>query len=386
MGLDAGFDMVPPLENNSMDNQRWLRFITAVKEAYKHDEQVRVEVNVVHFHAGEHPLLPFQGHKFRRFSSRISGPCSDVYDYLETVSYLARQYFGAQVVLWDESSGEDGFYDWGEVHNSIKSYDERLEKPVQIAPLRDALKQLPDVLQLQQRIEQIVDLQTAFVPARARPAIQKKLASRAWRDDWYQEDDDVPATKAQLEAELEELLEIQKTADACFNDEASECSWNSQVHYPLLRQATKWCSGVTNLPVTTARIAKEWAPVQVNGISATSSAETSVTKTKGQPSSAKMIDFALVLDESVNTDLGAAVRTALRQSTSVSVNHSDYGPLRYRPLGAPIETNVLAAANIGRTPMSVWAAGWFARMEAWAFETGVQAPSTLPVILVTELD
>ncbi|KAI7909570.1 hypothetical protein M0657_011786 [Pyricularia oryzae] len=87
-----------------------------------------------------------------------------------------------------------------------------------------------------------MDLQTAFVPARAKPVIQKKLASRAWRDDWYQEDDDVPATEGQLEAELEELLEIQRTANACFNDEASECSWNIQVHYPPLRQATKWGS------------------------------------------------------------------------------------------------------------------------------------------------
>lgn len=130
MGIDAGFDMVPPLGNNSMDHQKWLRFIAAIKETYEHDEQVRIEVNVIHFHAGEHPLLPFEGHKFRRFSSKISGACRGVYDYLETVSSIARQYFGAQVVWWDESSDQYGFYDWREVHNSIKSYDEvNMNKP-----------------------------------------------------------------------------------------------------------------------------------------------------------------------------------------------------------------------------------------------------------------
>ena len=73
MGIDAGFDMVPCLSKGAVDRRNWQSFIKTIKEHYQNDDLVEVKPNYIAFKAGEHPLLPFEGHKFLRFSSKISG-------------------------------------------------------------------------------------------------------------------------------------------------------------------------------------------------------------------------------------------------------------------------------------------------------------------------
>ena len=57
------------------------------------------------FKAGEHPLLPFEGHKFLRFSAKISGShANGVQKYIDTVIQVAQVHFGSRVKAWNEAS------------------------------------------------------------------------------------------------------------------------------------------------------------------------------------------------------------------------------------------------------------------------------------------
>ena len=60
---------------------------------------------------------------FRRFSSKISGPCGAAEEYVQTIRKLAISVFGYRVRYWS-SYGYDNepreFYDWGEVHEQRK--------------------------------------------------------------------------------------------------------------------------------------------------------------------------------------------------------------------------------------------------------------------------
>lgn len=125
MGIDAGFDMVPRLSQGLVDKQNWRRFIDVVQERYQADDQVEIKPNYIEFTVGEHPMLPFEGHKFLRFSAKTSGShAKGVEEYIHTVSQVARASFGSRVHTWNEAFDQWGFYKWSEVHASIKSYEQ----------------------------------------------------------------------------------------------------------------------------------------------------------------------------------------------------------------------------------------------------------------------
>ena len=125
MGIDAGFDMVPRLSKEVVDRDNWQSFLKIIKERYQDDDLVEVKPNYILFKAGEHPLLPFEGHKFLRFSSKVSGShAGRVEDFIETVTRAARASFGSRVRSWNEAFEERGFYNWEDVHNSFKSYEQ----------------------------------------------------------------------------------------------------------------------------------------------------------------------------------------------------------------------------------------------------------------------
>ena len=125
MGIDAGFDMVPRLSKGMLDRQKWDAFIATVKTRYKDDKLVEVKPNYIEFHAGEHPRLPFEGHKLLRFSSNISGSHAEgVYEYILAVTQIAESAFGTRVQRWDESVDRWGIYGWQEVKGSFKTYEQ----------------------------------------------------------------------------------------------------------------------------------------------------------------------------------------------------------------------------------------------------------------------
>ena len=125
MGINAGFDMVPCLSKGAVDKQNWRSFIEVIKERFQKDDAVEVKPNYLEFNAGEHPLLPFEGHKFLRFSSKISGGQSNgVKGYIHTVARVARLKFGSRIRCWNEAAEGMGFYNWDEVYASIRSYEQ----------------------------------------------------------------------------------------------------------------------------------------------------------------------------------------------------------------------------------------------------------------------
>lgn len=125
MGSDAGFDMVPFLSKGAVDRQNWKSFIKIIKERYQDDELVEIKPNYLKFKAGEHAVLPFEGHKFLRFSSKISGSrAKEVKEYVDTVTRIAQLSFGSRARYWNEAAGEQGFYDWQKFHDSIESYEQ----------------------------------------------------------------------------------------------------------------------------------------------------------------------------------------------------------------------------------------------------------------------
>lgn len=126
MGIDAGFDMVPRLSTGIADTTEWSSFIDFLKEHYKDDAQVEIKPNYILFKAGEHPMLPFEGHKFLRFSSKVSGgnaAATRVENYIGTITRIARARWGSRVQFWHEGADQYGHYDWNEVNQSFRSYE-----------------------------------------------------------------------------------------------------------------------------------------------------------------------------------------------------------------------------------------------------------------------
>ena len=102
MGIDAGFDMVPRLCEGAIDKQNWQSFIKAIKEIYQNDDLIEIRTNFLEFKAGEHPKLPLKGHKFLRFSSKVSGShARGVEKYIDTVTRVARAHFGSRIQYWN---------------------------------------------------------------------------------------------------------------------------------------------------------------------------------------------------------------------------------------------------------------------------------------------
>ena len=132
MGIDAGFDMVPRLSKGAADRHNWQSFIRLMKEHFQDDDLVEIKPNYIEFKAGEHPLLPFEGHKFLRFSSKISGRhANGIESYIDLVTRIARVNFGSRVRSWDEAADSRGFYSWQEVNDSIKTYEQACDSLLQ---------------------------------------------------------------------------------------------------------------------------------------------------------------------------------------------------------------------------------------------------------------
>jgi hypothetical protein len=125
MGIHAGFDMVPRLSKGAVDRMNWKSFIESMKKHYQNDDLVEVKPNYIVFKAGEHPQLPFESHKFLRFSSKISGShAKGVEEYLDTVTQAAQIRFGSRVQAWNDAADQYGYYNWQEVNASFKLYEQ----------------------------------------------------------------------------------------------------------------------------------------------------------------------------------------------------------------------------------------------------------------------
>ncbi|KAF9177550.1 hypothetical protein BGZ51_008566 [Haplosporangium sp. Z 767] len=118
MGIDAGFDLFPPLENNERDQSTWASFIAHIERTFTNDSLVVFLANRIEFEVGEHPTLPYKGHRFRRFSSKVSGR-SQAAPYIRRVYTIAKSHFDNRVHYWSEFGYEgepECIYTWPEVY------------------------------------------------------------------------------------------------------------------------------------------------------------------------------------------------------------------------------------------------------------------------------
>ncbi|KAL8380717.1 hypothetical protein RB595_005140 [Gaeumannomyces hyphopodioides] len=279
-----------------------------------------------------------------------------------------------------------------------------LAKPIMMVPLSsDPSQDLPpDMLELHQRIEDIMDNSREFVPSEACEAIHKSLkTARPWPPGRFF---DSGVGRPAAEAELASLQKINKKSVACKREGASEGAWNTAVHYPLLELAADG-SGVAPLPITTARIAPDWLsagdptsmlgpPPPAPGTASSSSAASAsvVDRRSGVLAGGKMVDFALVLDEDDRTPLGSAILQTVRMrgASERSINQSAYGPLMLRPLGVGIGTKAGPGQTDGEVQLGLWTAAWFARMRTLVSGasaggmSNAEMPAAVPVILVVD--
>ncbi|KAI1734551.1 hypothetical protein F4680DRAFT_437880 [Xylaria scruposa] len=137
MGADAGFDMVPRLSQGGEDRRKWEKFLEWVKQFYANDEQVEVGPRVIQFKAGEWPTLPMEGHKFLRFSSKITGGTAaktGVENYIRDVQEFAKLVFGGRIRPWNELFEVWGFYRWDFVYATMKLHNLDIATP-ELIPL-----------------------------------------------------------------------------------------------------------------------------------------------------------------------------------------------------------------------------------------------------------
>lgn len=133
MGIDAGFDMVPRLTKGAVDTCNWEQFLDVIKSHYEDDLRVEIQQNSILFKAGEHPSLPFEGHKLLRFSAKISGSIAEnsgVEAYIDTATRIAKAHSGSRGQYWHEGSYRYGHYGWSEVNDSNQSYEQICHDPI----------------------------------------------------------------------------------------------------------------------------------------------------------------------------------------------------------------------------------------------------------------
>lgn len=118
MGIDEGFDLYPPLGDGD-DKSKWQLFLWSVMGRYGNDPNVVVKPHAIEFKVGERPFLCFSPSKFRRFSSKISGGCSNAEPYLKEVYNIAKSFFSSRVIWWSELSETPTPYTWSDVHNTV---------------------------------------------------------------------------------------------------------------------------------------------------------------------------------------------------------------------------------------------------------------------------
>ncbi|KAK3317590.1 hypothetical protein B0T19DRAFT_446548 [Cercophora scortea] len=135
---NAGFDMVPRLSASLEDKKLWRKFINHVKEKFKADVNLHVTEDYIEFDVGDRPKLPFEGHKFLRFSLIIGsdGTAAAVNGaYLAVIAGIAQEYFGMERLQgWNDELGTRGHYTAAEVHESILSYSQLDLPPPSVAP------------------------------------------------------------------------------------------------------------------------------------------------------------------------------------------------------------------------------------------------------------
>ncbi|KAK7432213.1 hypothetical protein QQZ08_001158 [Neonectria magnoliae] len=165
--------------------------------------------------------------------------------------------------------------------------------------------------------------------------------------------------------EFKTLQKVAHRTELCISENVSEASWNTRVHDLLLDVAlTPFHGCVSHWDVTRAPITKTYLPRHGSGIDL----------------QAKMVDFCITLD---GEPTRRQVVEHLRSANHKSISHSDYQPLRFRPIAISIETKTPdGSTEEAKAQLSVWTSAYILRLRELTATSQKAAGLgiTLPVI------
>lgn len=150
---------------------------------------------------------------------------------------------------------------------------------------------------------------------------------------------------------LDQVLDIHAAAKECHNEMHPEASWNMLVHQQILALAVSPCwvndGAVHFMPCTTTKI----QPAYRRGSGA---------------GSAKMVDPTMFIEPSFFGDNdNTAVDTTRKLLSNASINHTDFAPLRRRPIALSIESKTTGHQLLeAEVQVGVWLAAQWRMLES----------------------
>jgi hypothetical protein len=144
MGIDAGFDLFPPITTEE-DMKKWQLFFKFIEKLWRNQSEAIgtgesltsedkkmpdffktaiVNENGITFTVGEHPHLPTHGYFFRRFSSKVSMRDGvSAHECIKYVRFIAEKFFPGRTHYFSDFGYEDEpepTYSWKEVRDAEK--------------------------------------------------------------------------------------------------------------------------------------------------------------------------------------------------------------------------------------------------------------------------
>ncbi|KAI0160788.1 hypothetical protein GGR57DRAFT_392186 [Xylariaceae sp. FL1272] len=233
----------------------------------------------------------------------------------------------------------------------IKRNDSRMP-----AELRDILDALDG---FQSRIGVVPNHLSQEIKARAEhdknffnfyPHTFQTLASNALTDS-------TAPTDAQPKLPLDPVLDILSAAEECFDQKHPEAAWNILVHWPVFQLALGTVT--SNTSPTEGSETLDNSPIRVRAMPCTTA------RLIQRPHGAKMIDFCLFVEPQGQDE---KMIRELREGL-LFINHTDYYPLRHRPLVLSAESKQPGMGfRDAQIQLGVWQA------EQWAFFERMLSP------------
>ncbi|KAI0869346.1 hypothetical protein GGS24DRAFT_512146 [Hypoxylon argillaceum] len=200
----------------------------------------------------------------------------------------------------------------------------------------------------------------------------------------------LPVSDPQLA--LHQILKVFKSAKECLNEDHAEATWNTLVHWPVFELALGSISDVSERAQSASgpgHGTETAQPASVPGNRTEDQGREDQVRVCGMPCTAarltghaggsKMVDYCIFIEPGSDE---AAKINELRERWEY-INHTDYNPLRRRPIVLSAESKKPGEGfKNAQLQLSVWqAAQWKFLLDLLAGESeGTQVPAAIPFL------
>lgn len=152
---------------------------------------------------------------------------------------------------------------------------------------------------------------------------------------------------------LDRALELFSAAKECFNESHAEATWNTLVHWPVFQLALGPIE--TSLGAPADGIQYQRRPACVRAMPC------ATARLQGRPHGAKMVDYCIFVEPQGED----AHRVDQIREVREYINHTDYSPLRRRPIVLSAESKKPGEGyKDAQIQLSVWQAAQWALLES----------------------